>query len=522
MAKFDINDIRKVLGWGSQKAPALIDDVLEEAGPLVNRVSSEAAEVAPQVIGKGTRTAGKVADAIDADFTDVGEAVKKKPQMADMALLGLGGVAGGAMMLGSGDDEQPPVPPMAPKPIPEPQAPEQILPNNYMDLANEEAGDPQYVPEAPSIQPRQPAAAPVEQAPIDQEVDFVRMLEAAQREASGNRNSANMLRSSELLGAGLARITPEHGSSKIAMDQAGQPVEDVKAKFGAYKEQSSFDKARSEMNDEKKMRDPNSEVSRLTTELAVKAGLIKPGQMMSAMALKSSGVNLGNLLSTIEAGKARAEASALQREAMGASKESSNKLKIQGSVDRQVTQLLKSKDMEAYNAAQDAIFALDSAMESDDDKIKGGAAFMQYAKIAQGDNSVVRDGDMAQLAGRYNYTSVGDMFNKLKARASGGNFGSIELAAMKEVAALTKKIKERRVKELMSPIIKRTGAAGLDITESLDPAMVERFGPSDEKQGLTTPPASKTIKVRRISDGVVKELPEASAAKMDKSKYEIL
>src|SRR5690606_28656962 len=55
-------------------------------------------------------------------------------------------------------------------------------------------------------------------------------------------------------------------------------------------------------------------VSKLMSEVAGKAGLIKPGTVMSAMALKNSGINLGNLLATIEAGKARKEAAELARQ----------------------------------------------------------------------------------------------------------------------------------------------------------------------------------------------------------------
>ena len=273
--------------------------------------------------------------------------------------------------------------------------------------------------------------------------------------------------------------------------------------------------AQEELSDDAKMRDPNSEVSKLTAELAAKAGLIKPGQVMSAQALKNSGVNIGNLLSTIEAGKARKESAALQREAMSASKGETNKLKIQGSVDRQVSQLLKSKDYEAYNAAKDAKSALDFALESGD-KTASGSAFMQFAKIAQGDNSVVRDGDMAILAGGYNYTSPAQMITKLAAKAAGGNFNNDELKQMKAVADKVQEIKGRRVQQLMSPVIERAGAAGLNLEESLDPSMIGEF--SGKSQGLTT----GIVKVRRIKDGLTKDMPASSAANIDKTKYEIV
>ena len=91
--------------------------------------------------------------------------------------------------------------------------------------------------------------APVEdtEAPVSEEPDFVKMLEEAQAQSATNRRDANMTRYGELIGAGLGRITPEHEGSKIAREQAGQPVEDVKAKFGAHKEQQSYKKAKEEL-----------------------------------------------------------------------------------------------------------------------------------------------------------------------------------------------------------------------------------------------------------------------------------
>jgi hypothetical protein len=164
----------------------------------------------------------------------------------------------------------------------------------------------------------------------------------------------------------------------------------------------------------------------------------------------------------------------LQREQMVASKESQKKTKTQESVDKLVSQAQKSKDFEAYNASKDAINSLDAAIESGD-KTASGSAFMQFAKIAQGDNSVVRDGDMAILAGRFNYTSPTEMITKLAARAKGGNFNEQELRQMKAVAERARQIKGERVQRLLSPAILRAQEAGLNLAESIDPAVVEEF-----------------------------------------------
>src|SRR6478735_3158176 len=117
MTKFDLNDIRKLLGYGSQTAPKIIDDVAEEALPLVARSADDVAEVGPQVIGKGTSRAAKDAvEAIDTPFTEITPTTgsddmvrRMDPRLAKIALA-TGLIGGGAAMMGG---DEPPVP-MAP------------------------------------------------------------------------------------------------------------------------------------------------------------------------------------------------------------------------------------------------------------------------------------------------------------------------------------------------------------------------------------------------------------------------
>lgn len=485
---------------GKKGAPAVIEEA-DEMLPAIRKTTLPV-EVGPEVLGKGTSKAAPMAD----DFIDaelVAPKVSTMDAVKDFASKNKGKIAGGltvaelARQMMGGGNEQPPVPPMQAKQLGEAPL---VMSDDLAQKAIDEANNQGTVAPTPITPARRSlgvdAAEKVEQRSPSGEID---LLQSAQEADSQNQFYNTLARSGIMIGSGIAGSKGDYTGIEALEKNQGQNVKNVK-------EKQSYKKAQEEMNDEGKLRDVNSSISKTARELAKKLG-INVDDKISAKQLQDAGLPLGTLLSTQMAAEGRKEAAQLQRESTGAQKESSNQLKVQGSVDRQVTQLLKSKDMEGYNAAKDAIFALDSAMESGDDKIKGGAAFMQYAKIAQGDNSVVRDGDMAQLAGKYNYTSVDDMFNKLKAQAAGGNFGSTELAAMKEVASKTQEIKGRRVKELMSPIIKRTGSAGLDISESLDPAVVKEFGPSDDKalktEELTTPKGTRTFKSAQQPGSIV-------------------
>ena len=65
--------------------------------------------------------------------------------------------------------------------------------------------------------------------------------------------------------------------------------------IASEQKQAQYDKAKAELDDETKMRDPNSDISKMVTDLAQKTGILKPGQSASAMSLKK--VERGRLLS---------------------------------------------------------------------------------------------------------------------------------------------------------------------------------------------------------------------------------
>lgn len=235
---------------------------------------------------------------------------KKQMNLKQIAAL-LGLTAGGTMMLG-GEDEAPMTPQeLAKQSTPAPQMP------NFNAAAQAEANEQSMgIPAAQVVQ----VAAPQEIAPVE-DTSYEDELRQAQDASSKNTFFNTLLRAGNQAGASIAslgagsQVKPDYSGVDALTASAGQPVKDVKERFGAKKESQAYQKAKDELNDEAKLRDPNSEVSRLTSELAAKAGLVKPGTQMSAMALKSSGVNLGTLLSTIEAGKARKEAASMAREA---------------------------------------------------------------------------------------------------------------------------------------------------------------------------------------------------------------
>jgi hypothetical protein len=235
-----------------------------------------------------------------------------------IAAMGLGGLGYGMM----GGDE-PPQGPIRPADVAaKEQSPE-------LAIASPQPKSP-AVPSKVSVSPDDLSKiAPVENAEApteEQEVDYSSLMREAQQASGQNQFYNHLLRAGNQAGAAIAglgagaQVKADYSGVDALDKTADSPVTNIKGLMETKTTEQKLKAAQDELKDDAKMRDPNSEVSKLTAELAVKAGLIKPGQSMSAQALKNSGVNIGNLLSTIEAGKARKEAAALQREATASAK----------------------------------------------------------------------------------------------------------------------------------------------------------------------------------------------------------
>ena len=517
-----------------------VDNVAEEMLPAT-RLNTLPTEVPPQVVGTGTPSARPPGSVLDADFEEVYPSTgipvipqKLSPLAAGMGAAGLGTAA--YMM--SGDDGMTP-PPQAPQPktqsTPAPKAEDKKTPAKTATTSKEMSDTDKARAAMDKFMANIPKDTPPE-VQEQQAMQYADLLAQAQGRTADNQFMAGLLRAGNQAGAAIAslgagsQVKPDYSGVEALEKTAGTPSQNTKDLQAASLTDQRARQAQAEMNDDNKRRDANSEISKTARQLATQLG-IKVTDQISAKQLQDAGLPLGTLLSTKMAADSRREMMALSKDSKDATKKEGNALKVQGSVDKQTTQLLKSKDYEAYNAAKDAQYNLAQAIASGN-KTDAGTAFMTFAKIAQGDNSVVRDGDMAILAGGMNYKSPTEMLTKLSAQAGGGRFNSVELENMRKVAAKVQEIKGRRVQQLVSPIVKRADAAGLDLAETIDPAVIEefaQFSPNAKSEGIA--PANnldskaemtpKLIRVTRKSDGVSKMVTPEQARKADKSKYTV-
>jgi vacuolar-type H+-ATPase subunit I/STV1 len=154
-----------------------------------------------------------------------------------------------------------------------------------------------------------------------------------------------------------------------------------------------------------------------------------------------------------------------------------------------VSQLQKGKAYVGYEQAKQAKTLLEEAANSTDPqkKVQNAAGFMNYAKVAQGDDSVVRSEDMKVLAGGFGFTSVKDMLQKIGGRAQGTPFSPGEIKMMSQVIDTIIRVKKDTLRQQVSPLKKRAEANNYDLSESIDSQLLQEI--ESEPQSLS--PADK-------------------------------
>lgn len=179
---------------------------------------------------------------------------------------------------------------------------------------------------------------------------------------------------------------------------------------------------------------------------------------------------------------------------------------VEKNIDKKVDQMLKSNSFKLYEGADESISLLEQAMKSKDPnaKIEKAAAFMRYAKTAQGDDSVVRNEDMKTLAGRFGFTNPKDMLKKFEELAAGGSFSPGELNAMKVVAMRIKALKKKYLNQNYISVIKaKADKSGYDLKGSISIDLLREFEEAEEdnQENKKQPTKQDIIKAQKsISD----------------------
>lgn len=266
---------RKLLGLGSQTAPRIADDVVESKA-LRKKLAEEAAQETPEVVGEGTSKFARSADDIpDADFVEV----TPTTGMDDMSWLNRmdprlkafakGGAAGGTLgyiaselyPYEEGSDVQVPLrreEKSAAPAIKKEVAPVTTQPKKQ--TVRTEAPKPQGL--APDAQVKEAEAELDEMRQAQDKSEQNRLMAIFGKAASGIGSSIASL------GAG-SQVKADTEIFDELLKSSDRPVSQVK-------ERQNYAKAKAELDDEKAMRDPGSEISKMVTSIAQKVGILQP------------------------------------------------------------------------------------------------------------------------------------------------------------------------------------------------------------------------------------------------------
>ena len=453
---------QKLLGMGSKQVAKRGSTALKSADEL----TEELVEQGPEVIGKGTSRAAKEAteeipDAIYKEITpttgmDDMSAWARLDKKKAAALLGLTG-AGAYMM--SGDDEQPPMVPQVPMKPEEPKKPEEIKKEAKKTVKTEPPS-----PEGLDFDALAKkfdegmASLPKDVAATEEAVDE---FEEAKRQASDNAVMALLGKAATQIGGGIASLG---AGSQVKIDGSGfdDLLKMADKPITRLQERQKHDKAKAELDDEKAMRDPNSEISKLVSDLAVKTGLIKPGQQVSAMSLKNAGVNLGTLLATMEAGKARKEAAALAKEQKIKEKES-----MLNERQRKFVQGLRKEATTGVLGKQYATYSTGQRMSSSlEDFAKNPSGYKDYAtlmgglKSLQGDESVVREAEVR--LGMSATSAIDAAYNQLQKLATGRMLTDKQRQEMINTIKVLTDASKQQYMHSVKPILEQASMEGIE------------------------------------------------------------
>lgn len=524
---------RKLLSQLGDLVPAgarKLDDVAEESLPAIRR-STIPTEVGPEVIGTGTSRAAREAgeeipDAVFREITpttgmdDMSFLGRMDPRLAK--LIGGGALVGGAGLAMMGGEDEPPQIPFAPK-AQLPVEPEKILPDNYNELAQEEALNQPIVPEvsqAPLSQRMEPSAPVMEETPTN----YLELLKQAQEARKQSEVGSLFAQAGADIAAGFGagsglRDKPDYSTAEWLTKRGERGVADVKQQMETDISEKKMQQMQREMNDEQSLRDSKSDISKTARDIAKNLG-INVSDSTSAKQLQDAGLPLGTLLSTKMAADSRREMAQLAKVQKATKTEkdlSQQQRKFTQGLRKELTSGVLGKQYATFSTGQRMSSALQKFAENPTG-YSDYATLMGGLKVLQGDESVVREAEVR--LGMAATSLFESLQNDLQRLQSGKSLQPSQRKAMIDTIQTLTDLSRQQYMQAAAPILEQAEMEGIPASVLLSGSLSgakEEAKPS-ESQPLTT----GTVTIRRKSDGATKVMSADKATKMDKTKYEIV
>ena len=361
----------------------------------------------------------------------------------------------------------------------------------------------------PEVAKSVPNAMPVDKSLMGME-QSVGELEDAQKERDRLTLINQLGKAATLIGTGLGGIVEGGTVTKpVGLDLydqniklAERPVEKVREKQALREKELQRQKLVQDVQDENKLRDPNSDISKFARKTAQEVGLKIP-EATSAQDLKNAGFNLSQLFYGKEQAAARKEVAKEAREAR-ADKEKA--LKDERTVRH-------AKDLQdAFNKDKSTVKAregLDSALDAEqllnsNTPISDQAVKRSLARLS-GEVGVMTDQDVAAFGGS---KAVKDRLKQSLQQMTSGTLTDENRQYMQQLVDVFKKRREEqldhRAIEMAAQGAKRLNTSNEEIYEYLRPgkampsekSMDPKIDAYAKQHNLSYPQAEKLLKNR--------------------------
>jgi hypothetical protein len=313
--------------------------------------------------------------------------------------------------------------------------------------------------------------AQVEQQPSASIDELIKQSGEAEKKAQLSKSVAKFRNA--IIGAGLGKEYKGDLSSYDERIKASKkPLENLLLK--------------QELETSQAKNDPNSALSNLAKKSLQDLGLDMQGlEGVSFAQLEKLYPSLTQALYGKMTAQARLEEARTSKILTQQTAEEKKQAKVEAGKESDYRDLYKKAksvtDSDAFSLYKQAIGAnrqLDQALSAWNEsgeayKVQTSAAFMNYAKTAQQDKSVVRESDMKVLAGGTNYGNLGSLVSKFAAKGAGSAFSPEELKQFKAVMNTIASIKRVEIKQNLNPILKKAGESNLDTSYLIDPEVMD-------------------------------------------------
>jgi hypothetical protein len=278
-------------------------------------------------------------------------------------------------------------------------------------------------------------------------------------------------------GFGLGRqVATDYGMYDELSKQAQIPLRNLQLK--------------QELENDQAKNDPNSDISQLAKKSLEELGMDTSAMSRVSYAqLEKLYPALTQALYTKIASEAKYASARVEDLARKDTKARESKDKKFNDLNRRVEKVFANKDIvKAYQDTSKTQKLIDNALRNwkslgDDYKASAQAAFVAYAKQAQGDESVLRKDDIKVLAGGTDYGNLGELITKYSAKVVGSDFSLQELREFAAVIRTIRDIKKKEFQGRLNPILKTAQDSEIDVSYLIDPELIKDvYSPTIEEK----------------------------------------